>query len=149
MNGVKPEQIEGGLGVARDSLTGRVIRAAIEVHRALGPGLLESIYEEALCVELALANIPFERQVSMRVHYKRQDIGNVKLDLLVCDQLIVELKTVDSIAPVHVAQLLSYLKIKRLELGMLLNFNVSELRQGIKRIINTHDKFDSGPPKSE
>jgi GxxExxY protein len=125
--------------MAGDSITRRVIGAAIEVHRVLGPGLLESIYEEALCVELALAHIPFERQVPMKVHYKRHEIGAAKLDLLVGGQLVVELETVESIAPVHVAQLLSYLKINHLKLGLLLNFNVAELRHGIKRVINTRD----------
>ncbi len=150
MNGPKlGAHINAGLGTAGDSLTRRVIGAAIEVHRVLGPGLLESIYEEALCVELALGHISFERQVSMKVHYKQHDIGDARLDLLVCGQLIVELKTVDSLAPVHVAQLLSYLKINRLQLGLLLNFNVSELRHGIKRVINTHDKFNSAPTQSE
>ena len=124
-------------GAAVDSLAHRVLGCAIEVHRVLGPGWLESIYEEALCVELALARIPFERQVPVKVRYKRQDIGDAKLDLLVCRQLVVELKTVEGIAPVHVAQVLSYLKIKRLRLGLLVNFNVVELRQGIKRVINT------------
>lgn len=108
---------------------------------------MESIYEEALCVELALAQIPFKRQVLVKIQYKGHDIGNAKLDLLVCSQLIVELKTVDDLAPVHVAQLLSYLNIKRLPLGLLLNFNVAELRQGIKRVINTHEKFNSPAPR--
>lgn len=103
----------------------------------LGPGLLESIYEEALCVELAMAGLPFERQVPLRVRYKQCDIGDARLDLLVNRELIVELKTVEGIAPVHIVQVLSYLKIKRLHLGLLVNFNVAVLRQGIKRVINT------------
>lgn len=126
-----------GPSVAADSLARRVIGAAIEVHRILGPGLLESIYEDALCVELALAGIPFERQVPMKVHYKGHDIGEKKLDLLVSSELVVELKSVEGISPVHLAQVLSYLKIKHLRLGLLVNFNVAELRQGIKRVINT------------
>lgn len=124
-------------GASVDTLARRVIGAAIEVHRILGPGLLESIYEEALCVELALAGIAFARQVPVTVHYKRHHIGDARLDLLVGDQLIVELKNVEGIAPVHIAQVLSYLKIKRLRLGLLVNFNVPELRLGIKRVINT------------
>jgi GxxExxY protein len=123
-------------GIAVDALARAVIGAALEVHRVLGPGLLESIYEQALCVELGLASIPFERQVPVKVHYKQHDIGEARLDLLVHRQLIVEIKTVEGIAPVHVAQVLSYLKIKRLHLGLLVNFNVAELRQGIKRVIN-------------
>ena len=118
-----------------DCLARRVIGAAIEVHRVLGPGLLESIYEEALCVELALAGIPFERQVPANVDYKQHNIGEARLDLLVGRELVVELKAVESIAPVHIAQVLSYLKLKRLRLGLLVNFNVAELRQGIERVI--------------
>jgi len=123
-------------GVALDRLAHRVIGAALEVHRILGPGLLESIYEEALCAELAMAGIPFERQVRVKVRYKRRDIGEARLDLVVDSQLVVELKTVENLAPVHVAQVLSYLKLKKLHLGLLMNFNVAELRQGIRRIIN-------------
>ena len=118
-----------------------MIGAAIEVHRILGPGLLESIYEEALCVELELAGIPFERQVQVRVRYKLRKIGDARLDLLVDRQLVVELKTVEALAPVHLAQVLSYLKIKRLGLGLLLNFNVSNLAPGIKRVIHNPSRL--------
>jgi GxxExxY protein len=120
-----------------DALARDVIGVAIEVHRVLGPGLLESIYEEALCVELELAGIPFERQVPVQVHYKQRFIGNAKLYLLIRHQLVVEHKTVEFIAPVHIAQLVSYLKFTRLSLGLLVNFNVRELRQGIKRVVGT------------
>ncbi len=122
---------------AVDCLARRVIGAAIEVHRILGPGLLESIYEEALCIELDRAGIPFERQVAVKVRYKQREIGQARLDLLVDRQLIVELKTVEAIAPVHLAQVLSYLKIKRLGLGLLLNFNVANLPQGVRRVIHS------------
>ena len=124
-------------GPAVDRLVRRVISAAIEVHRVLGPGLLESIYEEALCVELALAGIPFERQARVQVRYKGHQIGEARLDLLVRRQIVVELKTIEAILPVHLAQVLSYLKIKRLRVGLLVNFNVANLPQGIKRIIHT------------
>jgi GxxExxY protein len=124
-------------GPELDALARDVIGVAIEVHRTLGPGLLESIYEEALCVELASAGIPFERQVPLQVYYKQRNIGVVRLDLLVHRQLIVELKTVDCVGPVHIAQLLSYLTFTRLSLGLLVNFNVTELRHGIKRVIRT------------
>jgi GxxExxY protein len=117
-------------------LTHRVIGAAIDVHRSLGPGLLESVYEEALCVELTWLGIPFARQVSLHVDYRRHRVGEAKLDLLVDQRLIIELKAVDRIAPIHLAQLLSYLKITKLRLGLLINFNVTELRSGIKRCIN-------------
>jgi GxxExxY protein len=118
-----------------DALARDVIGVAIEVHRVLGPGLLESIYEEALCIEFALAGIPFERQVPLRVHYKQRHIGNARLDLLIDRQLILELKAVENIAPVHIAQVLSYLRFTQLRLGLLVNFNVTELRLGIKRVI--------------
>jgi GxxExxY protein len=92
------------------------IGAAIEVHRVLGPGLLESVYEEALCIELAARGIPFARQVRVGVAYKVHNVGEVGLDVLVCEKLILELKATDGIAPVHLAQLLSYLKATRLSL---------------------------------
>jgi len=111
--------------------------AAIEVHRILGPGLLESLYEGALCVELTRANIPFEQQARVRIRYKEHDIGEAKLDLLVSQQLVVELKTVEAVLPVPLAQLLSYLKIKRLRLGLLINFNVPILAHGMKRVVHT------------
>jgi GxxExxY protein len=122
-------------GPELDAVARDVIGAAIEVHRILGPGLLESIYEEALCVELASAGIPFERQVPLEVHYKQRNIGNARLDLLIHRQPIVELKTVECVSPVHIAQLLSYLTFTRLNLGLLVNFNVTELRHGIKRVV--------------
>jgi len=120
-----------------DALAYVVIGAALEVHRTLGPGFLGSVYEEALCIELTQREIPFERQVSCSVQYKQHRIGVAKLDLIVGGKLIVELKAVDSLAPIHVAQLLSYLKMARLHLGLLINFNVPELRHGIKRLINS------------
>ena len=120
-----------------DDLAHRVIGSAIEVHRLLGPGFLESVYEEALCVELALRDIPFARQVPIGVRYKGEQVGEARLDLLVHDTLVVELKTVESIAPIHWAQVLSYLKATRLRLGLLINFNVSVLQRGIKRVVQT------------
>ena len=126
---------EWGPGNVVDSLARGAIGAAIEVHRILGPGLLESVYEEALCIELAAAGLPFERQVPQTVNYKERNIGTAKLDLLVDRQLVLELKSVETIAPVHVAQVLSYLRFTNLSLGLLINFNVSELRQGIRRVI--------------
>jgi GxxExxY protein len=118
-----------------DRVSYLTIGAAIEVHRILGPGLLESIYEEALCVELASRKLPFARQVPAKVMYKQHSIGEVRLDLVVCDRVVLELKATDGIAPIHVAQLLSYLKATRLRLGLLINFNVPELRHGIKRLV--------------
>jgi GxxExxY protein len=118
-----------------DRLAYAVIGAAIEVHRVLGPGFLESVYEEALCVELQLRRIPFRQQSVVAVNYKGQLVGEGRLDLLVSNTLIVELKAVENLAPIHSAQLLSYLKMTAHPLGLLINFNVPILREGIKRII--------------
>ena len=120
----------------RDSLTEKVIGLAIEVHRALGPGLLESAYEECLCFELRQAGIAFRRQVALPVVYKevRLDIG-YRIDIVIEEQLIVELKTVEKLAPIHEAQLLTYLRLSGLKIGLLLNFNTSVLKNGIKRMV--------------
>jgi GxxExxY protein len=99
--------------------------------------LLESVYESALCVELTLREIPFTRQPTLIVDYKGRRVGEARLDLLVQGRLLVELKATEAIAPIHLAQVLSYLKIARLRLGLLINFNVPELRSGIKRCINS------------
>ena len=119
----------------RDELTGKIIGAAIEVHRHLGPGFLESVYEEALCVELELRKIPFDRQRPIGVDYKGHSVGQGRLDLLVGDKLLVELKAVDRLAPIHNAQVISYLKATHLHLGLLINFNVPLLKDGIRRVI--------------
>ena len=115
-----------------------VIGAAIEVHRQLGPGFLESLYEEALCVELEGRQIPFERQKEISVLYKGRQIGVQRIDLLVGKSLIVELKAVESLAEIHKAQVISYLKATHLSLGMLINFNVPVLKDGIQRIVYTN-----------
>ena len=118
-----------------DQLAHEVIGAAIEVHRSLGPGFLESVYEEALCVELRLRGIPFARQPAVSVSYKGNSVGEAKLDLLVKNILIVELKAVDRLAPIHSAQVISYLKATKCRLGLLIDFNSVILKNGIKRII--------------
>jgi GxxExxY protein len=118
-----------------DRLAHAVIGAAIEVHRRLGPGFLESVYEEALCVELRLRGIPFERQVKIGVTYKGEVVGEARLDLLVGGCLVVELKAVDGVTGIHTAQLLSYLKTTQHRLGLLINFNVLLLKHGIHRVI--------------
>jgi GxxExxY protein len=128
-----PDRREPSLEV--DQLAHAVIGAAIEVHRALGPGYIEGVYEEALCVELKLQGYPFQRQYKIMVEYKDHPIGEGRLDLLVANLLPVELKAVDALAPIHQAQLLSYLKMTGFHLGLLINFNVPVLKQGIKRII--------------
>ena len=120
-----------------NQLSNQIIGAAIEVHRFLGPGLLESAYEICLCQELTIRNIPFERQVQLPVDYKglKLDAG-YRIDILVDQLVIVELKAVEILAPIHEAQLITYLKLRQLWLGLLINFNVPVLRQGIKRIVN-------------
>ncbi len=120
----------------RDSLTESVIGLAIEVHRALGPGLLESAYQECLCYELKTNGIAFARQVALPVVYKavKLDCG-YRMDLVVGDRLVVELKTVEKILPIHEAQLLTYLRPSGIRTGLLLNFNTSVLKDGIKRMV--------------
>jgi GxxExxY protein len=119
-----------------DEIARRVIGAAIEAHRVLGPGFLESIYEEALCLELGAASLAFERQKSIVVAYKQFSIPGQRMDLLVEGRVIVELKAVDELAPIHQAQVISYLKTTGLRLGLLFNFNVRILKDGgLKRIV--------------
>ena len=120
-----------------NDLTGEVIGAAIEVHKILGPGLLESAYEECLCRELELRKFLFERQKELPVEYKgvKLDCG-YRLDIVVANRLIVELKACDSLQPIHEAQLLTYLRLTGIKVGLLINFNVPVLKQGIKRLAN-------------
>ena len=120
-----------------NEISGIVIDAALEVHTALGPGLLESTYEACLKYELASRNIKTISQLELPVSYKNNTIeSGYRIDLLVEDQLIVELKAIDKILPIHEAQLLSYLKMSNLKVGLLLNFNVTRLKNGIKRLAN-------------
>ena len=128
-----------------DELARAVIGAAIEVHRHLGPGFLEGLYEEALSLELADAGIAFERQKEIGVVYKGRTIGKHRLDLLVDGNLIVELKTVDELADIHKAQVISYLKATGFPLGLLINFNVPVLRSGIQRIVYSESSAVSVP----
>ena len=117
--------------------TESVIGAAIEVHRHLGPGLLESAYEECLCEELSLRKIPFKRQVALPVIYKTKklEIG-YRIDILVNDEVVVELKAVDAIQPIHEAQVLTYMRLSGRQVGLILNFNVPVLKNGIKRLVH-------------
>jgi GxxExxY protein len=118
-------------------LSYEVIGAAIEVHRFLGPGLLESVYEAALCRELRLRGVAVERQIELPVNYKGEVLDcHMKLDLLVERSLIVEVKSLEKVISVHKAQLLTYLKLKNLWLGLLINFNVELLRDGVRRVLN-------------
>ena len=117
-----------------DDLTEKIIGAAIEVHRVLGPGLLESIYEEALCVELQLRGTSFQRQVEMDVDYKGHIIKGQRVNLLVAGEVIVELKAIAHLPEVAMAQTLSYLKATGLKRALLINFGERKLINGIKRI---------------
>jgi len=119
-----------------DKLSNQVIGCAIEVHRALGPGLLESTYEQCLTYELGHAGIRFQLQQALPVHYKglRLDCG-YRVDVLVEDALILELKSADSILAIHHAQILTYMKLAGIKTGLLINFNVSHLKEGIKRFV--------------
>ena len=120
-----------------NNLTGEVIGAAIEVHRVLGPGLLENVYEKCLSRELILRNMPIENQKVLAVNYKGVELDcGYRLDIVVPDKLIIELKACESLLPIHEAQLLTYLKLTGIQFGLLINFNVLLLKDGIKRIAN-------------
>ena len=120
-----------------NKLSSRIIGAAIEVHKALGPGLLESAYDECNCHELSLGGLSLERQKPLAVQYKGINLDcGYRLDVVVEDAIILELKSCEKIEPIHKAQLLTYLKLSSIKLGLLLNFNVTLMREGIVRIVN-------------
>ena len=120
-----------------DEITDSIIGAAIEVHRELGPGLLEGVYQKCMARELELRHIGFEVEVTIDAVYKGTKVPNAfRMDILVMDKVVVELKTVEKILQVHSAQLLSYLKLSGKQIGLLINFNVPVLSQGIKRVVN-------------
>lgn len=117
-----------------NEITENIIGAAIEVHRTLGAGLLESVYEECLCYELASRGVGFHKQYAVSLEYKEVMLeAGYKLDLFVEDAIVVELKTVEKLLPIHDAQILTYMKLVGSTVGLLINFNVPYLRQGIKR----------------
>jgi len=121
--------------MADEQLTERIVGAAIEVHRRMGPGLLESIYERCLGIEIARAGLSVRRQVRVPVAYRGSDLGfGFRLDLLVEERVIVELKTVEAISEIHLAQVLSYLRLTGLETGLIINFRVPALHKGIRRV---------------
>ena len=120
---------------ALDRLASVVIAAAVEVHRILGPGFLESVYERALCTELALQGVSFRRQVGINLHYKGKPVGDGRLDLLVDARLVVELKAVEALEAIHLLQVRSYLRATNRCLGLLINFNVPVLLRGVRRVI--------------
>ncbi len=120
-----------------DPLVSDVIHCAIEVHKALGPGLLESAYEACLCRELELSNIPFRRQAPLTFDYKGMTIDCAyRMDIVVAESVLLELKSVDQIHPIHEAQIISYLKLSKLKQGLLINFNVKRLTDGLKSFLN-------------
>ncbi|MFC1488278.1 GxxExxY protein [Thermodesulfobacteriota bacterium] len=122
-----------------NKFTGQVIGAAIEVHKAIGPGLLESTYEACLCHELKLRKISFKRQIPLPIKYKGVNLDcGYRLDIVVNDVIILELKSCEGIEPIHRAQLLTYLKLSGLSVGLLMNFNVTVMKDGIIRIVNDY-----------
>jgi len=131
-----------------NEITEFVIGAAIRIHKALGPGLLESAYEECLCYELSKTGLAFERQKPVPVVYEnvRLDCG-YRLDLLIEQAVIVEVKCVEKLLPIHEAQLLTYLRLSALHLGLLINFHVPILREGLKRLVLDFPASSSAPPR--
>ena len=128
-----PDQMEPDAEL--DRLAARVVDAAFAVHRALGPGFTESVYENALAIEFEARQIPFQRQTVVPLSYKGLRIGECRIDFVVGDRLVVELKAVDTLGPVHFAQVTSYLRAARCRLGLLLNFGADRLAKGIRRVI--------------
>jgi GxxExxY protein len=124
-----------GLAEEIEQVGHKVIGCAIEVHRHLGPGFKESIYADALCLEMDSAGLPFDREKQVVVQYRQWEIGPQRIDLIVAGLVIVELKVVRRLKELHRRQLVSYLKATNLQLGLILNFNVSILRTGIRRVI--------------
>jgi len=132
-----------------NKITRGVIAAAIEVHRHLGPGLLESAYQECICYELGQIGLAFAREVHLPLSYKGLQLEcNYRLDLLVEDEIVVELKSVEQILPVHSAQLLTYLKAANKQIGLLINFHVPVLKNGIKRMVNEYKDPNCSPSSS-
>ena len=116
------------------SLTEQIVGCAIEVHRHLGPGLLESVYESALCIELNTRGLSLKRQVGIPLFYKGQLISEHRPDLVVGDLVIVEIKSIQRLEPVHMAQMMTYLRVTGLRVGLILNFNHAVMKQGIRRV---------------
>jgi GxxExxY protein len=134
----EPVMVQPALSL-ENALTDRIIGAAIEVHRHLGPGLLESAYEECLCYELSVMGLKFQRQVHLPVKYEEVLLDCAyKMDVIVEDTVILELKTVDDLLPIQKAQLLTYLKAADKRVGLLINFNVSILKNGLRRMVNQY-----------
>jgi GxxExxY protein len=125
------------MDLRHEKLTGAIIGAAVEVHRELGPGLIESAYEECLCHELSVRGLSFQRQVSLPVRYKKVKLDcGYRLDIVVEDAVVLELKSVESLQGIHEAQLMTYLRLSNKPVGLLINFNVPVLKDGIVRRVN-------------
>jgi GxxExxY protein len=125
---------EGTEMYEHDPLTERIIGCAIEVHRALGPGLLEATYEEAFCIELADVGFDFQRQIRVPITYKGRRVGEYRPDLIVDNRVVIDIKSVERLVGVHQAQLLAYMRALHLHVGLLLNFHTDVLRTGIRRL---------------
>ena len=133
-------------GVDFNGITHGIIAAAIEVHRHLGPGLLESAYQVCVCYELSRMGLSFTREVHLPLSYKGLQLDcSYRIDLLVEDAVLVELKSIEQILPIHSAQLLTYLRASHKPIGLLINFNVLVLKDGIKRIVNDYNESNRGP----
>jgi GxxExxY protein len=129
-----------------NEITRGIIAAAMEVHRHLGPGLLESAYQECVCYELSRMGLTFTREVHLPLSYKGLQLDcSYRVDLLVEDAVVVELKSIEQISRIHSAQLLTYLRASHKQVGLLINFNVLVLKDGIKRIVNDYTEFNRGP----
>jgi GxxExxY protein len=142
-------------GTQYDDAARAVIGAAIEVHKHLGPGYLESVYQKAMEIELLSRNIPFVGQKKIEVSYKGHPVGRGQFDLFVEGVLVVELKAVETVAPIHMAQVISYLKTLNRPLGLLINFKVLLLKSGVKRVIlsapnhqDAHQQLGTEPPRT-
>jgi GxxExxY protein len=121
--------------ISFDALSARVVDSAFTVHKTMGPGLLESVYHECLCLEMTTRGIPFEKQKSIPVFYNEQKLDSTfRLDIVVDNQIILEIKAIEKLLPIHTAQILNYLKISKLKTGLLINFNTPLFKDGIKRI---------------
>lgn len=122
-----------------NDLTYEIINCVLEVHNFLGPGLLESVYQKALIHELKLRGFKIDYEVPIEIYYKDINVGDsLRLDILVNEEIVIELKSVENVLPVHKKQLLTYLRLLDLEVGLLINFNVSLLKEGITRIVNNY-----------
>ena len=127
-----------GVDEATEDLAEQVLGAAVEVHRIVGPGLPESVYRKALSHELTLRGIAHVCEALVPIYYKGELVGEGRIDVLVADRIVVELKCVEALTQVHRAQAIAYLQAKKLKLAFLINFNVAILKDGIKRVVNTY-----------